>query len=107
MADTKESLRKKRLAYLATFCGDGNAPHPMGAEVLLDLRKFAGLDYTNQKPGIVTSQKSGMVDSHATVYRAAVRDVYLRIVGFLSIDEQHLFQEPNHEPEAESKTADT
>jgi len=98
MADTKESLKRKRLAYLATFCGDGDTPHPMGAEVLADLRRFAGLDFKNQKPGIVVSPKSGMVDSHASIYRAAVRDVYMRIVGFLSIDEKHLFQEHSHEP---------
>jgi hypothetical protein len=42
---------------------------------------------------MVVSRVSGMVDSHASIYRAAQRDVYLRIAGFLNISEEQLFQE--------------
>lgn len=105
MADTKDSLKDKREAYLATFCGDGRSPHPMGEKVLKDLRIFVGLDHSKQKPGIVTSRISGTVDPYATVYQAALRDVYMRIVGFLSIDEKHLYQEASNEHTI-SKTAD-
>jgi hypothetical protein len=47
MADTKDSLRKKRKAYLDTFCGDFAKPHPAGAAVLADLKRFCGIS----KPG--------------------------------------------------------
>jgi hypothetical protein len=104
MADTRESLRKKRLAYLRTFCGPGETPHVNAEAVLADLRKFCGVT----KPGIVIPAKTGMVDSHATAYLAGQRDVYLRIIGFLSIDERHLFQGDTHEPQSDqSKTAST
>lgn len=101
MADTKDSLRKKRLAYVRTFCGDREVPHLDGEAVLADLRKVCGLT----KPGIVVSTKSGMVDSHASIYQAGMRDVYLRIVGMLSIDERHLFQGDTH-ADSQSQTAE-
>lgn len=103
MADTKETLRRKRQAYRNTFFGDLEHPHPEAERVLQDLRHFCGI----KSGGLVVSPKSGMVDSHATVYRAALRDVYLRIVGFLSIDEAHLFQEATDERETVSKTAES
>jgi hypothetical protein len=103
MSDTKESLRRKRQAYRNTFFGDLEHPHPEAERVLEDLRTFCGMT----RGGLVVSPKSGMVDSHATVYRAALRDVYLRLVGFLSIDEAHLFQETKHESEPISKTAES
>lgn len=88
MADTRDSLHKKRLAYLRTFCGPGETPHVHAEQVLKDLRKFCGM----QKPGIVKAP-NGMVDPNATMYLAGLRDAYLRIIGFLSIDEKHLYQE--------------
>lgn len=96
MADTRDSLRRKRQAYQNTFFGDGTKPHPEAERVLADLRIFCGM-HMGKNAGLVISPKSGMVDSHATVYRAALRDVYLRVVGFLSIDESHLFQEVGNE----------
>lgn len=103
MADTKESLRKKRNAYLRTFCGPGETPHVNAVVVLADLKKFCGVT----KPGIVISQKAGMVDSHATAYLAGQRDVYQRICGYLGIDEFTLFNGDTHESSTVQKTADT
>jgi len=99
----REKLEHTRLAYLRTFCGDRQVPHVNAEEVLADLRKFCGLT----KGGIVVSPVSGMVDSHATVYRAGQRDVYLRITAFLGIDERHLFQEASHEDHEVSGSAES
>lgn len=96
MADTKESLKRKREAYLATFCGDGDRPHPMGAQVLADLRMVVGLHMDKQK-SCAQLDRNGAVDPYASLILAAKREIYLRIVGFLSIDEKHLFQESTHD----------
>ena len=101
MTESRDSLRRKRAAYLRTFYGDLNEPHPEAARVLSDLKKFCGVT----KPGIVVSPKTGIVDSHATTYRAGQRDVYMRIAGFLGIDEKTLFQENGNEQDI-SKTAE-
>lgn len=92
MADTRESLRKKRKAYLDTFCGDFAKPHPAAAAVLADLKRFCGMT----KPGIVISAKDGHSDPCQTAYRGGQRDVFLRITGFLNISEEQLFQEIDH-----------
>ena len=92
MRSHRERLARKRLAYVRTFCGDGSEPHPEGQRVLADLRAFCGMT----KGGLVVSPKQGMVDSHATVYRAAMRDVYIRIAAFLALDDKTLFEEPDH-----------
>lgn len=89
--------RALALAYQRTFFGEGNAPHVNAEAVLEDLRKQACMD----QPTIVVSKQSGMVDSHATAYRAAIRDVYARITGMLGIDPNTQFttsEDPHHEP---------
>jgi hypothetical protein len=103
VSDTRESLRRKKQAYIATFCGDTSGPHPEALRVLADLKKFCGIT----APGIVISPKSGMVDSHATTYRAGQRDVFMRIAGYLGIDERQLFQESTHDRSASSTTAES
>jgi len=92
--------KEKQIAYLRTFCGEGQEPHVNAEVVLADLRKFCGLT----SGGLVVSPKSGMTDIHATVYKAALRDVYLRIVGFLSLEDEHLFQENAHDREQRTGT---
>lgn len=92
MTTKTERARKTRLAYLRTFCGDTESPHVHGDQVLADLKKFCGVTL----PGIVISPKAGLVDSHATAYRAGQRDVFLRIAFFLGIDERQLIQEKDH-----------
>jgi hypothetical protein len=103
MPDTRESLRKKKLAYLRTFCGPGETPHVNAVVVLADLKKFCGVT----KPGVVVSQKSGMADPILTGYLAGQRDVYQRICGYLGIDEFTLFNGDTHEQASISKAADT
>jgi len=86
-----ERLERMRLAYVHTFCGELSDPHPEAQRVLADLRRFCGIT----KGGLVVSPVSKTVDPFATIYRAALRDVYLRIAGFLALDDKTLFEEPN------------
>jgi hypothetical protein len=87
-----ERLARNRLAYIRTFCGDGSDPHPEGQRVLAELRRFCGIT----KGGLVVSPVSRTVDPYATIYRAALRDVYLHVTAFLTLDDKTLFQEPDH-----------
>jgi hypothetical protein len=94
--------RALALAYQRTFFGDGDVPHLNAEIVLADLRKQACID----EQGIVFAKGSGMVDSHASLYRSALRDMYSRIVGMLGLEVATTFttsEEPPHEhPTAES-----
>ena len=79
-----ELLRnRKRWAYIRTFCGVDGKPHPEAARVLADLKNFCGIN----KGGLVVSPVGRTVDPYATIYRAAQRDVYLRIAMMIAIDE--------------------
>lgn len=89
----RERLLRVKQAYERTFFGEGSEPHPEAQRVLADLRRACGMT----KGGIVISPKSGIVDPHATMYRAGMRDAYLRIAGFLALDDKSLFQEPRDE----------
>jgi hypothetical protein len=85
-----EKFKRKALAYHRTFCGDKENPHEDGKIVLADLKRFCGLN----RGGIVISPVSRVVDPYATVYQAALRDAYLRIVGFLELDETAVSDKP-------------
>lgn len=91
MSNKVRSARK--LAYQRTFCGDGVTPHLNGERVLADLRRFAHID----SGGIVVSPVTRTTDSHATCYRAGLRDMYLRIAQHLGVDEAQVFS-PTEEP---------
>lgn len=94
--------RRLALAYQRTFCGDGDKPHVNAEEVLADLRKQACMD----DRGIVINRITGGVDSDATIYRAGLRDMYLRIAGMLGLDASTIFTTPEEKPD-ERETADT
>jgi hypothetical protein len=89
MNKRQQTLHRKRLAYLRTFCNAEGIPHEEGRRVLADLKRFCGIN----RGGLVISPVSRVVDSHATVYRAALRDAYLRIVGFINLDEDEILEE--------------
>lgn len=78
-------------AYRLMFTGELGSVHPLGRLVLKDLRGFCGVD----KGGIVVSPVQRVTDPYATVYRAATRDVYLRISKMLGVD---VTVEINEEP---------
>lgn len=83
MNKLQQAAHRKRLAYIRTFCGDGEDVHVEGKQVLADLRRFCRIN----RGGLVISPKAGLVDPYATVYAAGLRDAYLRIIGFLELDE--------------------
>lgn len=85
-------IRRTRLAYVRTFCGDDGRPTPAAEAVLADLRQFCGVD----KPGLVVSPITRQVDPLATAARAALRDVYFRVSGFISLEKQLADQERRH-----------
>lgn len=100
---TKRSgeLHERRLAYIQTFCGDGEVPHVAGAKVLADLKRFCRIN----RGGLVISPVSKMVDSHATAYQAGMRDVFLRIAEMLQFDEsQAIHTQEQDNGRAESGT---
>lgn len=78
-----EFLQKKRLAYRLTFKDSQGRILPAAQTVLDDLKRVSGIN----KGGIVISPVSRAVDPYATAYRAGQRDMYLRITGFLNLDE--------------------
>ena len=93
MIDLRTLFHRKRLAYIRTFCGDDGRPHAEGLRVLADLRRFCGI----AKGGIVVSPVSRVTDPYATIYRAALRDVYLRIAGMIDLDETQAVGEQERE----------
>lgn len=95
MSWLRERREKRQLAYLRTFFGDGSTPHVHAQDVLADLRKFARID----DGGIVVSPITRMTDPHATCYRAGLRDMYLRIVAHLGIDEAQPFKPSEEKPD--------
>lgn len=78
-----DKFRKTWLAYRLTFKDQQGRILPAAQTVLDDLKKVCGIN----KGGIVISPVSRTVDPYATAYRAGQRDVYLRIAGFLNLDE--------------------
>lgn len=92
MDEAKQRLHRRRLAYLRTFCDEKGNPHDEAKRVLADLKRFCGID----RGGLVVSPVSKTVDSHATVYRAALRDVYLRIRTMIQVDETEVKEDNDH-----------
>lgn len=90
-----ERFRRKRWAYLRTFTGPDGKPHPEAAIVLKDLKRFCGIN----RGGIVVSPVGRVVDPYASIYRAGLRDVYLRIAKHLGLDESDLEEESHVENE--------
>jgi hypothetical protein len=82
------TIARKRLAYRRALCGEkGKTPHLDGQIILEDLRKVAKID----NGSLVVSPKQGMTDIHATMYRAGLRDMYLRFAFMLGFDEADTF----------------
>ena len=80
------SLRKKRLSYVRTFCGDDGSPHVDARDVLNDLKKFCKIG----EHSLIVSPVTRQTDSHAMAYRDGMRDVYWRIMKYLSVTDQEL-----------------
>jgi hypothetical protein len=91
---------RRRAAYQRTFCGDRATPHLDGESVLADLRKFARIE----EGGLVVSPVTRTTDSHASMYRAGLRDMYLRIVAHLGIEESQAFTQHEEKPDESAHT---
>lgn len=81
------NMARRALAYQRTFNGANNrTPHADGQIVLDDLRKWARID-----DGGIIKGGDGHVDPYASIYRAGLRDMYLRIALHLGLDEATVF----------------
>jgi len=89
-------IHRKRLAYQRVFLGPDGRPNPEAIVVLADLKRVAGIN----RGGIVVSPISRMVDSHASVYRAGQRDMFLRIMKFLDLEEADNMERGNDRAES-------
>jgi hypothetical protein len=85
------ALLSPRDSYAFTFIGPDGRPNPVADEVLADLRSYCGI----HKGGIVVSPVTRTADPIATAYRAGQRDVFLRIAGFIGLDEAQLQEKPH------------
>jgi hypothetical protein len=99
MNKQQQTRHRLRLAYLRTFYGAADELHADAKLVLADLRRFCRIN----RGGLVISPKAGMVDPHATMYQAGLRDVYLRIIEFFDFDESRAIQ-PEELSDAEPQT---
>ncbi len=92
---------RKVLAYQRTFNGPNNdSPHLDGQIILEDLRKFAHID----DGALVVSPVQRMTDVPATMYRAGLRDMYLRIARMLGLDEADVFETTEETPDESAQT---
>lgn len=92
MLTLPERFQRKKVAYQRVFLGDDKRLTLSGSRVLADLKRLCGID----RGGIVVSPITRTVDPYATAYRAGQRDVYLRIVKFLGLEEADV-EEPDNE----------
>lgn len=89
----QQLIQRKRWAYIRVFLGPDGKPNPEAAIVLADLRRLARID----SGGIVVSPVSRTVDPYASLYRAGLRDMYLRIAKFTGLDEATQPEESTHD----------
>lgn len=97
----RDYLQRRRGAYQRLFFGASSEVMPDAEIVLSDLRRFCGVN----KGGIVKNRLTGAVDPYATAYRAGQRDVFLRIAGYLGLDEAQL-EEISNVPTQSAGTAE-
>lgn len=85
----QQRLHRKRLAYERTFCDDQGEIHVEARRVIADLKRFCHID----SGGMVISPISRTVDPYASMYRAGLRDVYLRIIKMIHLEETEVHDE--------------
>lgn len=75
----RQEFLKLRQAYLDVF-GEIGKPTPLGQLILDDLERFTA----HRSETLVVSETAGLVDIHATVYRAGKQAVMKRIYARLT-----------------------
>lgn len=88
MTDRTEKLLLRRMAYRRMFLGDDGKLTQDGKTVMADLSKFCRL----HKSTTVVSHVSGQVDPLASFQAEGRREVILRLLDHLNIDDSDLFQ---------------
>lgn len=76
-------LFTRTTAYQRTFLGDDGKPDTDAAIVLADLKRFCYVERTTAKISPMTQT----MDPLAMAFAEGRREVYMRIVGFLNLDE--------------------
>lgn len=79
-----ENLIWRRRAFRGCFLGPDGKPTPNGRAALQELRRFC---YGN-KPTL--KQGSNGLDPYASIAAAARQEVYMRVMGFLNLDDSDL-----------------
>ena len=82
--DLIERLMYRRLAFRGCFLGPDGKPTVNGRRALQELRRFCYGD----KPVLKMGQSG--IDSHATCAAAGRQEVYMRVMGFLNLDDSDI-----------------
>ncbi|MBA1364051.1 Bbp19 family protein [Burkholderia gladioli] len=92
-------LRSRALAYQRIFNGDDGKPNKDAEIVLADLKRFCYVD----RPTVKISPTTQTMDPLATALAEGRREVALRVLGFLHLDEATIrsLTEPTQEDDHE------
>ncbi len=88
-----ERLRQTRAVYARMFLGADGKPHNDGLDVLLELRRFCGVD------------KRYSSDTNTAFHQLGMREVYQHIVQLLKLDQLALASEHQQEIAAHERPA--
>lgn len=88
-------LLSRKSAYQRTFLGDDNRPHVDAVIVLADLKRFCYIERTTAKVSMTTQS----IDPLAMAFAEGRREVFMRLVGFLNLDDSTInrITEPTQE----------
>jgi hypothetical protein len=88
-------LLSRSTAYQRTFLGDDGKPDADAAIVLADLKRFCYVERTTAK----ISPTTQAMDPLAMAFAEGRREVYMRLVGFLHLDDATIrnLTEPHQE----------
>jgi hypothetical protein len=76
-------LLSRSTAYQRTFLGDDGKPDADAAIVLADLKRFCYVERTTAKVSLTTQT----IDPLAMAFAEGRREVWMRIAGFLHLDD--------------------
>jgi hypothetical protein len=79
-------LQRKRFAYRRMFLADDNTPNADARVVIADLKRFC-----RAEAPCIQYDKAGKLDPVASAYLEGRREVYLRIMHFLHIDDSTIY----------------
>lgn len=88
-------LLSRSTAYQRTFLGDDGKPDADAAIVLADLKRFCYVERTTAKVSLTTQT----IDPLAMAFAEGRREVWMRIAGFLHLDDATIrnLTEPHQE----------